>query len=601
MRSYSMDSNASLSSITESLHQTSPEVLSLYKPPLLFGVEQSNSSGTSPTHSLDNRTSPASQYDLDIPSTIEQMQDFSPPALHSRTVSDAEVLSHPSVPSLYAKKSLPDLRRADVPTIEPIQDSSIFRNDLHFAGSRSGEDPFNYLSSPSMSVGPKSVAPYLSSDTPDVSPAVSPRERVTSVTKQRNSYFRRLSALPLPHALPQHLTVLAESARSFLFAMCQIYQSLEQYAALIVDDGFPVALRQVLDPAQSGIRQFVQALKQFDFRSRISLPAPSICHHVLERCKDCATAFGKAINVLVLRLRVVPGEDLRFSRWALLEMYAATAEIAGAWTSMQSHAENLKLYLRSTDSTASMQVPDMKPSLELSFQHTLRAGIPSGIRTARRHAGSFSSKDVEIGKKLPSYDLPPTMTGGVLSGPAPHIPMLRTPKRQVTAPVSPFLPKISSSLPFWYQNISDERSSSHTRQGSLKSISYFSPSSSPALLSKSSDSLGSSRRKVEFEALNAIQEAVETAPRVFDMVADMLPAGAVQNEREVRAILEQAHSVTRKISDIITKIHDGDMMWERRILQEDAQLFLKVIDFFLVDSNLTDRSNPGCRQDFKYS
>jgi len=85
------------------------------------------------------------------------------------------------------------------------------------------------------------------------------------------------------------------------------------------------------------------------------------------------------------------------------------------------------------------------------------------------------------------------------------------------------------------------------------------------------------------------------------MVADMLPAGAVQNEREVRAILEQAHSVTRKISDIITKIHDGDMMWERRILQEDAQLFLKVIDFFLVDSNLTDRSNPGCRQDFKYS
>ena len=601
MRSYSMDSNASLSSITESLHQTSPEVLSLYKPPLLFGVEQSNSSGTSPTHSLDNRTSPASQYDLDIPSTIEQMQDFSPPALHSRTVSDAEVLSHPSVPSLYAKKSLPDLRRADVPTIESIQDSSIFRNDLHFAGSRSGEDPFNYLSSPSMSVGPKSVAPYLSSDTPDVSPTVSPRERITSVTKQRNSYFRSLSALPLPHALPQHLTVLAESARSFLFAMCQIYQSLEQYAALIVDDGFPVALRQVLDPAQSGIRQFVQALKQFDFRSRISLPTPSICHHLLERCKDCATAFGKAINVLVLRLRVVPGEDLRFSRWALLEMYAATAEIAGAWTSMQSHAENLKLYLRSTDSTASMQVPDMKPSLELSFQHTLRAGIPSRIRTARRHAGSFSSKDVEIGKKLPSYDLPPTMTGGVLSGPAPHIPMLRTPKRQVTAPVSPFLPKISSSLPFWYQNISDERSSSHTRQGSLKSISYFSPSSSPALLSKSSDSLGSSRRKVDFEALNAIQEAVETAPRVFDMVADMLPAGAVQNEREVRAILEQAHSVTRKISDIVTKIHDGDMMWERRILQEDAQLFLKVIDFFLVDSNLTDRSNPGCRQDFKYS
>jgi len=240
----------------------------------------------------------------------------------------------------------------------------------------------------------------------------------------------------------------------------------------------------------------------------------------------------------------------------------------------------------------------MKPTLQNPFQLTLRAGIPGRTRTNRRHAGSFSSEDVEIGKKLP-YDLPPTMTGGVLSGPASYGPILRTPKKQATVPNLPFLPKTSSSLPFCYQNTSDDHSSGHTRQGSLKSIAYISPSSSPAFLFKPSD-LGNSRRKVEFEVSNAIQEAVETAPRVLDMVADMLLVGAVQNEREVRTVLEQAQSVMRKLSDILIKIHNGDVMWERRILQENTQAFLKVIFFFLsrFKSSLTD---PGCRQDLKYS
>jgi len=504
---------------------------------------------------------------------IRKTQDPSPPALHFRTVSEAEVLSHPSAPSLYGKNSLPDLRRVDVPSIEPVQDHFIVHNPSQIAGSRLGEDPFNYLSSPSISVGPKLITPYPLSDTPDISPATSPYERISSITKLRNSYFRRLSTFSLPHALPQHLTILAESARSFLFAMCQIYQSLEQYAAPVTDDGFSVTLRKVLDPAHSDIKLFVHALEQFDSRSRISLPAPSICHNLLEKCRDCATAFGKVISVLVLRLKVVPGEDPRFSRWALLELYAATAEIAGAWQSMQSHVDNLKLYLRSTDPPGSMQVSDMKAALHDPFQLTLRAGIPGRTRTTRRHAGSFSSEDVEIGKKLP-YDLPPTVAGGALSGPASCGPMLRTPKKQ--APTS-VLPKISSSLPFCYQNTPDDHTSSHTRQGS---ISYVSPSSSPALLSKSSDPLGNSRRKVEFEVINAIQEAVETAPRVLDMVADMILTGAIQHEWEVRAVLEQAQSVVRKLSDILIKIHDGDVMWERRTLQEDTQAFLQVIFFF---------------------
>lgn len=576
-RSYSMDSNVSLSSITESFHETSsPEAPPLGKPPpLRLGILQSVSPEPSPTNSLGIGISPDSQYELEIPSTFEQMQNFSPPALHTRTTSDAEALRHPSIPTLYGKKSLPDLRNAHAPIVDPIPAPG--RIALHFVESQAGNDSLNDSSSSSISLGPRLVAPSLPSDISDAAPAISPQDRITSMATERNSYFRRLSTLPLSHSLPQHLINLAESARSFLFAMCQIYQSLEQYAALVIDDRFSVVLRKVLDPAHSDMMQFIQALEHFDSTGRASLPSPPICQNLLERCRDCATAFGKAVNVLVLRLRVDLGEDPRFSRWMLLEMYAATAEIAGAWRSMQIHVESLKLYLHTKDLVASSQALDTVPSLEVPSQHTLRVGISGRTRTVRRHAGSFSSKDVEIGKKLPSYDTPSSMMGGVLSGPAPHMPTLRTPKRQATVPTISSTPKASSPLPFWHSNSSDERFDTHVRQGSQKSIPYFSPSSSPSLRAKSSDPFGSSRRKVDFEALNAIQDAVETAPRVWDMVADMVLTGPVQNEPEIHAILEQAQSVTEKLADTITKMQNGDLMLEKKFLQEDAQIFLKIV------------------------
>jgi hypothetical protein len=260
----------------------------------------------------------------------------------------------------------------------------------------------------------------------------------------------------------------------------------------------------------------------------------------------------------------------------LLEMYAATAEIACSWNSMQNHVENLQVYLHTKGLIDPSQASENLPALEVPSQHTLRVGISCRNRTARRHAGSFSSKDVEIGKQLPSYDMPPVKVGGVLSGPAPHVPMLRTPKRQTTAPALYSTSKSLSPFPFWHQNSSEEAFKSHVRQASYKSVSNFSPSSSPSLAAKSSDLSGSSRRKVDFEALNAIQNAVETAPKVWDMVADMLRIGSVQNEQEVRATLEQARSVTKKLSDTISKMHNGDLTSERRLLQEDAQLFLKV-------------------------
>lgn len=575
-----MDSNMSLSLITESPHETSsPETLTLNKPPPLhLGILRSASPEPSPTYSFEGGISPTSDYDLAIPSSFDQVQTSEPPPLHSRTASCAEGMRLPLAPALVGKKSLPDLRKAHVPTIDPIPTPPLSHSAFHFASPHT-EDSFHHSSSSSLSIRPKLVIPSPLSDTSDVASATSPHEGKTSVATERNSYFRRLSTLPLSNPLPQHLTNLADSARSLLFAMCQIYQSMEQYAALVIDDRFSVVLRKVLDPAHYDMKQFIQALEHFDSTSRTSLPAPAVCRTLLERCRDCATAFGKAVNVLLLRLQVDPGDDPRFSRWMLLEMYAATAEIAGAWKSMQDHIINLKSFLRTKD--APTQLLEGVSGLDVPSQHTLRVGISVRNRTARRHAGSFSSKDVEIGKKLPSYDTPYTLTGGVLSGPAPHIPTLRTPKRQATVPVLSSTPKASLSLPFRNSNSSEERLKSHVRHGSQKSNPDYSPSSSPSLVVKPTflDSVGSSKRKVDFEALNAIQNAVETAPQVWDMAADTLLKGSDQNEREVRATLEQARSVTTKLSEIIYHMHNGDMMSEKKLLQEDAQIFLKVSDF----------------------
>lgn len=582
-RSQSVASNASLPLITESPRQNSPpETLTPNRPPPLhLGILRSTSPEPSPPYSFDG-ISPVSDYDLEIPSSFDQMQAFEPPPLHSRTASYAEGVRHPLAPTLLGNKSLPDLRNVHSPTRNPVSTPPLTRSMLHYTG----QDSLHRSSSYHLSIIPKLITPSFL-DTSDVGSVISLDEKRTSVATERNYYFQRLSKLPLSNPLPQYLANFAESARSLLFAMCQIYQSLEQYAALVIDDRFSVVLRKVLDPAHFDMMQFIQALEQFDSMSRSSLPPPTACRNLLERCRDCAMAFGKAVNVLVLRLQVDPGDDLRFSRWMLLEMYAATVEIAGAWKSMQSHSSNLRSYVRQKDSP--VQLSESVSGLDSPSQHTLRVGISARTRTARRHAGSFSSKDVEIGKKLPSYDMPSSFRGGVLSGPAPHIPTLRTPKRQATAPVASSMTGAPLPLSLW--NSSEERSTSHIRHDSQKSDPNYSPSSSPF-----KDSQGNSKRKIDFEALNAIQKAVETAPKVWDMVADTLLSRPNQNEQAVHAVLGEARSVTMKLSEIISKMHSGDLMSEKKLLQEDAQLFLKVTNFVFHELVRLANEHPlGCR------
>jgi hypothetical protein len=233
------------------------------------------------------------------------------------------------------------------------------------------------------------------------------------------------------------------------------------------------------------------------------------------------------------------------------------------------------------------------------------ASSGAGRTRARRHAGSFSIKDVEIGKKLPSYDDPPLMAGGVASHS--HTPILRAPKRQQQYLPAPYVgPGMVSPSPNGHghglptpstSSISVAEGSSrghahqsshqsHSRQGSQASLqassssasvsSGPSASSSPSMPAKGTSFLDlptSSKTQVDNEALQAIQAAVEVAPTVWDMMEQTLGDAL---DADVRESLDKARAVTRRLADMTRSMQEGGDTLDRRVLREDSNLFLKV-------------------------
>jgi len=340
--------------------------------------------------------------------------------------------------------------------------------------------------------------------------------------------------------------------------------------------------------------QLIAALDQFDASSRKALPPPAVCRAVVESCRDTAAAFGKVVRVLTLQLQVLTTcDDVRYSRLLLIELYATTAEIACAWKKMLPQMRHVKSLLHMNWS-ASHHIPTSETKfvapLDLSAQplrHHIGGFGSNGIsgnlnrtRTVRRHAGSFSSKDVEIGKQLPSYD-DPSYRGGGSQGPPQTF---RNPRRQATTPVT--LPSTQNSphLPlspaFVSRPVSRGRDfdRDHSRQGSSSSIHASSLSSSPIIPGKLMTSFelpSNSRIQVDKEALHAIKEAVDLAPAVWNMIEDSLE-DILSAKADFREGLNKARAVTKRLADMVVSMQEGDSPSDGKLLREDARLFLKV-------------------------
>jgi hypothetical protein len=471
------------------------------------------------------------------------------------------------------QENVPDLRTAKFnfttrrlqPTLESLPSSGKISDESSIPSPVSQrQDSGSSLTSnpPSGSSGSPSRGPTSSDEAAVL--------RTASIAFERNSYFRRFSSQPnsnLNNSVSLPLLALVDSARSLLFAVSQIYQSLEHYTIQAIDDRLSSVLRKVLDPANADMLQLIDSLDRFDSISNKSSPPPQVCRAVVESCRDTVAVFGKAISVLSLQLKVIAGgDDVRYLRSMLLVLYGASAEIALAWQNLLPHIEAIKFFIYPSKHNRNHSPSNNKLGEPIPLR--TRGGPP---RTARRHAGSFSSKDVELGKDLPSYDEPP-------------LPARRVPPsgRRLRSKQAPQVPQTSSSNTLTSPNGSYAHQLNHSRSESYVSLNTSSPSSSPSVPNKPAllDLRSSSKTQVDQVALRAVQEAVDTAPAVWNMIDEML--GTVMDSRsDLRASLERGRTVTSRLARTIRAMRAGDGTADRRGLRADAHVFLKVTRTYL--------------------
>lgn len=509
-------------------------------------------------------------------------------------------------PALFGKKSLPDLRAVNVSdgvnkqaiggaskgilAPDPLsQDEFSIPSPLsHRQDSSSSSDGSSHFQSrKAYAQTPPTSASPTSGDVPRPVPEV-----------ERHAYFKRLSALPataMINNLSSSLRSLVECARSLFFAVSQVYQALSHYITYTNDRQLSSVLKKVTDPAYTYMMQLNGALDRFDAICKKTTPPPSLCRALVESSRDTAAMFGKAIAMMSLQLNILASkDDDRYMRSLVLIFYGAMAEISTAWQSMVPHIEAIKPHLsdrRRHHVVRPQPIPNPSPELPPSsappsyspFNAPPLHGIPIArsrptqslgrARTTRRHAGSFSSKDVEIGKSLPSYDLPVPF-GAVVNTPMTTLRAgQRHPALPLSASTSSLTPSLMSSSMPWTSLLSGQ----HSRQASQTSLTTSAAPSPPHVPARRPTlDIPPSRTLVDNDALDAMEVAVEAAPAVWEMlkeIVDNLSEGA----EEFRNTLLKAKSTTERLRTNINAMRCGDPGADRKGLREDAHVFVKIV------------------------
>lgn len=504
---------------------------------------------------------------ISSPISASQTGSLEPEAMHLRTASHASTLRKPQSPTIHPKKSLPDLRiskdgRKHAPiSLEHLSSNAVKPSDNHFS-----PDLF------------QNSGPFQRSYHDEEIPAN--LRSAPLLAMERSSYFRRSSNIQFNQSLPQALQSLLLSARGILFALGQLYQAINQHFQHDIIERPLTLFKKVLDPANVTMLHLIRSLDRFDDVSLKTTPSQAVCRALVESCRDAVVVFRKVVGCISSQM--IPDlEDIQHSRWLILEMYGVIAELSYAWQALVSQLDMLKPFLSSNDllKTSSFGTTIENPvnsiPLPAHFDQLappvrlrpVEAAQTGRTRTARRHAGSFSTKDIQIGKELPSYDLVPTAAGGYIPGT--QIPTFKTPKRQVTMPITTTsTPTISFNAPSYLGSVSD--SVFHHRGRSQSSLLDDIPSLPVFHESPHVTNLHSGG-----DILRAVQPAIDLAPLVWDQIEETLGEVAVTNQ-DILESIEQARSITKRLSDDAAIISEGYSDADTRLLCENAQLFLKV-------------------------
>lgn len=272
--------------------------------------------------------------------------------------------------------------------------------------------------------------------------------------ESRNSYFRRLSTLPassISKAIPPFLLKFIDSIRGILFALSQLHSSLRQYLVFAVNERVSSVFGRVMEPAGMYMNKLINALDRFDSMSRRGTPPTQAIQNLFDATKESVAVFGKVLAVLKMQVPAMRGNDARYTRTLMVNVYGAMAEVASSWKTMTAFLPEVKMLLfmdapalgmrcamgghkmvasgsftgrtpispiierRESHSPQSATLESSPPNLERRQQQQAeidvsptahaerRAGVRGhGVGTERRHAGSYSSLDVERGMMMGS-------------------------------------------------------------------------------------------------------------------------------------------------------------------------------------------------------
>ena len=157
------------------------------------------------------------------------------------------------------------------------------------------------------------------------------------VDESRNSYFRRLSTLPvssISKTIPPALLKFVDSIRGILFALSQLHTALRQYVNFALNERVAGLLNRIMTPAGTYMTNMINALDRFDSMSRRkSVPAQAV-HGLITATKESVAVFAKVVSVLRLQSPAIRDTDVRYTRTLLLSIYGSMAEIARSWQTM---------------------------------------------------------------------------------------------------------------------------------------------------------------------------------------------------------------------------------------------------------------------------
>ncbi|EIN07514.1 hypothetical protein PUNSTDRAFT_136193 [Punctularia strigosozonata HHB-11173 SS5] len=471
--------------------------------------------------------------------------------------------------------------------------------------------------------------------------------------------------------LPPPLIALVEGARAVLYALTQLHQTVIHHATHMADERLGAILSRVLDPSFAHIASLISALDRFDAFSApvrnnhptphgagsMRPPPPSACRALAEATRACVGSGTRVVKALAVQAKVIgTRDDPLYVRSLLLQIWGASAELGAAWARMAPQLDAAVPYLREGSKSGSgsrkgmalgngppvsrargvqqvsptkedLPVPASAPPSASTFSP--HGGSPAGsgsavvtrsrsihapdkeekARRARRHAGSFSARDVEIGKHMPPHvdDLPPvpgltspSTASMVVTSPmssstptpraAPHMESFSfAPSGSGVLPRKASLASVagayeaSASRPGTGQSAKAFGSGlsrvpeGHSRHGSLTSSASASVSSSPSIPGKVPQleiPLSANANTVaDKDAMTAMRRTIEAALPVWEMLEEIAKdeSGAVPP-----AELARAQAVTTSFDGHLRRVESGDAT-ERSALRDDAHVFVKTV------------------------